>query len=164
MVFCYYYRHDSSINHLMTHRPVIRILLGLFIIANITAIVSVGGACEPYIADPALLEGLTKDEFIKQLFPIQSPEQKQRMNALASAPLKTPAQIAELANIEMMWKLTREGPLPVPFIAPIPFGVGMNPPNLGSDRLVKIEFDLNGDGKPDLVWNRYEASKPPFFT
>jgi hypothetical protein len=104
---------------------------------------------------------LQKDDFMQRAFPgalPQSPDQKQELNVLAHD--KSPERIGDLAQLEGFWKLTRPVPLVLPTTGPAPLRVEIRAGSYPGIKPVKIEFDMDGDGRPEWVLEAQEMGIP----
>ena len=111
-----------------------------------------GAACQAYRSDPAFLADLEKGDFIARVFPSappQTPEQKQKLKAIARE--NSPGQIGELAQLEGFWRQSTGAPLPFPITMSAPFQLDIRVGSYPILDPVKVEFDADGDGKPELV-------------
>jgi hypothetical protein len=121
-------------------------------LAFLSFVHSAAAACEPYRSDPAFLADLQKDDFIARVFPHappQSAELPQKLRALALT--NSPDQIGELAQIEGMWRMVTGAPFPFPLTMSVPYDLVFTGGRYPMSDPIKIEFDADGDGKPELV-------------
>jgi hypothetical protein len=105
--------------------------------------------CQPYRSDPAFLAEYQKEDFSKRFFPdapAQTPGQKLKS--------KSPPNVAELAQLEGLWRQWTGAPSPYPVTMLVPFEMNIRAESYDTSDAVKIEFDANGDGSPELVLER----------
>lgn len=118
-------------------------------------------ACPPYTPDPSLLENIENIERLAFRLPGASSltaKQKERLKALAHE--KSPDRVGELAKLEALWRFMRPAPLPNPSSGPVPLTVEIVWPSYPIPNPVKIEFDADGDGKPEWVEETYQPATP----
>ncbi|MGH7831120.1 MAG: hypothetical protein ACREP8_13200 [Candidatus Binatia bacterium] len=120
---------------------------------SIGAVHHAGAACQPYKPDPAFLADLQKDDFHARVFPTApqqpSPGEKQKLRVIARE--RRPENTGDLAQMEGFWRVATGAPLPYPMTGRAPFHWKLDASSVPVPDPVKIEFDGNGDGKPDLV-------------
>jgi hypothetical protein len=115
-------------------------------------------ACPSYTPDPSLLENLDQ---VTQTMPGAtplSPEQKERFKALLRD--GSPEGLAEMAQLDGVWRFFRPAPLPNPSSGPAPLTIEIVWPRYPVPNPARIEFDVNGDGKPEWVEDTYEVGTP----
>jgi hypothetical protein len=120
------------------------------------------GACPRYRSDPAFLADLQKPDFFQRLAydgRPPTPEQREKQKALLTA--KSTDEIAELANLEDMWRFISRTPFPFTLTVAAPYQFSFNPSRYwsGAAEPLKIEFDADGDGKPEIVWQQGQSPR-----
>jgi hypothetical protein len=130
-------------------------LLALSIPTLSISITRADAACPPYRSDPAFLEDLQKDDFFDRVFPRATTpsalDQIQKFRVLAQQ--RSPDQVGDLAQLEGFWRLVLSKPLPFPITVPVPFTIEIRASRypVSVEDLVRLEFDADGDGKPERV-------------
>lgn len=117
-------------------------------------------ACQPYRPNPAFLKQLEEGKFTSFLPGAQplTPEQKEKLQSLARA--QSPEQIGELAQLEGFWMLFSAASVPIPISGPAPLTVPIRYSGYPIPDPVKIEFDADGDGKPEWVQEGRDSGMP----
>jgi hypothetical protein len=88
----------------------------------------------------------------------QSPDQKQKLRALAQD--RSSERIGDLAQLEGFWRQSTGAPFPWPLSVPAPFQFEIRGRSYPISDPVRIEFDADGDGKPEWIQEGTEIGKP----
>lgn len=133
-------------------------LAAVLVAALLSSISHAMADCPPYTPDPSLLENL--EQLIRGLpgAPPLTLEQKKHLKELAQE--KSPDRLAELAKLQASWRFTQPAPLPNPSSGPAPLTVEIVWPNYPVPNPLKIEFDVDGDRKPEWIEETYQVSAP----
>lgn len=125
----------------------ISICMGLSVLSA-----SARAACPAYTPDLSLLKELAD-------LPHLSPEERQRLKEhfKTLSQTKDPVKLGEVGFGETLARSFRPTPLPYPLIVPVPFTVEATWGYYPVPNPVRIEVDMDGDGKPEWVESRYEA-------
>lgn len=143
-------------------RRCVNVTLTAFLAATFLSSMSPArAACPPYTPDPSLLENIENMEQLAARLPGASPltpEQKEQLEALAHE--KSPDRVGKLAKLEAFWRFFRAAPLPNPSSGPVPLTVEIVWPSYPISSPAKIEFDVDGDGKPEWIEETYQPATP----
>lgn len=125
----------------------ISICMGLSVLSA-----SARAACPIYTPDLSLLKELEE-------LPHLSPEERQRLKEHFKTLSQTqdPVKLGEVGLGEALARSVRPIPLPQPLTVPAPFTIEPTWGYYPVPNPVRIEVDMDGDGKPEWVESRYEA-------
>lgn len=110
-------------------------------------------ACQAYRSDPTFLAELQNDDFFTKFFrgAPKLPDSDQIQSIRTLGQQRPPDRIHELAQLEGLWRMSSVTSIPFTITVPVPHTAEIRPGQYPIHDLIKVEFDADGDGRPEWV-------------